>query len=221
MKDSNNILVLAAGRGLSMDGIHKLKLLVPNTKYTIKEHLEKNFPGRFSFVAGYRAAELISEFPEIDFFYNNRWYETGSSESARIGLEALSEDMPVIIMPCDIVYSKKASDIINSCSTDSIFLVNTENRSINSLNVVLDGKKIVDCYRGPKKEGEHFEATGIAKIFSKDIAKNLIQDCYHKPNNFFIETIIKSSSEFDWVDLTNEITEINTSEEYFALWNKK
>ena len=220
MKNLNNILVLAAGRGLSMDGIHKLKLLVPNTEDTIKSHIENNFPGKLSLVAGYRAAELISEWPELDFFYNNRWFETGSSESARLGLEALSDSLPVTIMPCDIIFSEKASKIINSCDSDSIFLVNTENRSINALNVIVNGEKIVDCYRGPKKDGSHLEATGISKIFSQKKLEIIADDCSQNPNNFFIETIIKSSCEFNWVDITNEVSEINTTEEYFELWNK-
>ena len=221
MRNLNNILVLAAGRGLSMDGIHKLKLLVPNTEDTIKSHIENHFPGSLSLVAGYRAAELISEWPKVNFFYNNRWYETGSSESARIGLLSLSDSLPITIMPCDIIFTKKASKIINSCNSDSIFLVNTENRSSNALNVIVNGDKIVDCYRGPKKDGSHLEATGISKIFSNDKLETIIENCSNNPNNFFIETIIKSSCEFDWLDITNEVNEINTTEEYFELWNKE
>ena len=41
------------------------------------------------------AAELISEWPKMNLIYNNRWFETGSAESARIGLESLSNKGPV------------------------------------------------------------------------------------------------------------------------------
>ena len=204
-----------------MDGIHKLKLLVPKTENTIKTHLEKSFPGEISYVAGYRAAELISEWPKMNLIYNNRWFETGSAESARIGLESLSNKGPVTIMPCDIIFSEKASKIINDCNSDSIFLVNTENRSLNSLNVVVDGNKVIDCYRGPKKDGAHLEASGIVKIFSEKKINNIINYCFENPNCFFIESVIKSSAKFNWIDLTNELNEINTSEEYFELWNKE
>ena len=47
-------------------------------------------------------------------------------------------------MPCDIIFSPKASATINNCNDDSIFVVNSENRSANALNVILDGEKIID-----------------------------------------------------------------------------
>jgi len=217
----NNYLILAAGRGLSMDGIHKLKLLVPGTQETFRDHLEKNFYGNFSFVVGYRAAELVSYWPDLNIFYNNRWFETGSSYSACIGLDGLKNDTPITVMPCDLIYSKRAVDLITQCDSDSIFIVNTENRSPNSLNVVLDGKNIIKCYRGPKKDGNHYEATGIVKIFSTTTLNNLIDNCYANPNSYLLETVINSSDKYNWVDLTNDVREVNTSEEYFELWNHR
>ena len=201
-----------------MDGIHKLKLLIPATKDTIKTHIQNSFPGNLSIVVGYRAAELMSEWPDLDFSYNKRWYETGSAESARIGLRDLKKQNPVIIMPCDIIFSPKASATINNCNDDSIFVVNSENRSANALNVILDGEKIIDCYRGPKKDGSHPEAKGVAKIFSKEKLDIVSKECELNPNSFFIEALIKSGCKFNSVDLTGEINEINTTDEYFQLW---
>ena len=125
---SNSILVLAAGRGLSMDGIHKLKLTVPGHCESIKERLNRQFHGVLTIVVGYRAAELISQWPDQNYVYNSRWFETGSAASAAMGLRSVVDEGGITVLPSDLIFSESIASMINSESRDAIFLCNTENR---------------------------------------------------------------------------------------------
>jgi hypothetical protein len=217
---SNKTLVLSAGRGLSMDGIHKLKLTVPGSSETIKERIIRQFHGALSIVVGYRAAELISEWPEQNFIYNHRWFETGSATSAALGLRSMAEVGVVTIMPSDLIFSDEMAKMINKEVGNTIFLCNTENRSKASVSVQLRKGKIVGHYRGAKRDGRDLEAIGVVKLLNTESVQAVVNKCESDGSLYFVEAFIDSDLELKAIELPFDYSEINSVEDYYQLWKK-
>tara|TARA_Y100001935_G_C17297706_1_gene507169 strand:+ start:592 stop:1269 length:678 start_codon:yes stop_codon:yes gene_type:complete len=218
MTSKNNILILAAGRGLAMDGIHKLKLSVPKTKENLKTRLERQFSTNLNVVIGYKGAEILSEWPEINFSYNHKWYETGSSISALIGLEKIQNQLPIIIMPCDLILSDSAVNKVLESEGDVVFLKQRENRSESSLNCITDSGKIVDSYRGQKRNNNDLEAIGIVKISSQKCLTSLLHHNSESENSFFVEYAVEAFDHFLSVEILDAVYEVNSVEDYLSLW---
>lgn len=217
---SNKILVLAAGRGLSMDGIHKLKLTVPGSSETIKERIIRQFQEELSIVVGYRAAELISEWPDQNFIYNHHWFETGSAISAALGLRSMAEADGVTIIPSDLIFSNEIAKIINEEVEDTIFLCNTENRSKASVNVKLHEGKIIGHYRGAKRDSRDLEAIGVAKLSNKESIRVVANKCENDNSLYFVEGLLNSDLSLKALELPFDYFEINSVEDYYQLWKK-
>lgn len=217
---SNKTLVLAAGRGLSMDGIHKLKLTVPGYSETIKERIIRQFQGVLSIVVGYRAAELISEWPDQNYIYNHRWFETGSATSAALGLRSMVEPDVVTIMPSDLIFSDEMAKIINEEVQDTIFLCNTENRSKASVNVELREGKIVGHYRGAKRDGRDLEAIGVVKLSNKESVQKVVSKCESDSSLYFVEAFLDAELKLKAIELPFDYSEINSVEDYYQLWKR-
>ena len=68
----NNICVLAAGRGIGIDGFHKLNLASRATGETILERYQRQLGEDLHLIIGYKAAELMSLNPRFNYTYNAR-----------------------------------------------------------------------------------------------------------------------------------------------------
>tara|TARA_B100001094_G_C18100129_1_gene755258 strand:+ start:17 stop:694 length:678 start_codon:yes stop_codon:yes gene_type:complete len=218
MISKHNILILAAGRGLAMDGMHKLKLSVPKTNENLKTRLERQFSSNLNVVIGYKGAEILSEWPEVNFSYNHKWYETGSAVSALIGLEELQLELPIIIMPCDLILSDSAIHKVLESEGDVVFLKQRENRSENSLNCITDSGKILDSYRGQKRNNTDLEALGIVKISSQECLTSLLSEASKAENSYFVEYAVESFDKFSSIEISEAVNEVNSVEDYLSLW---
>jgi len=217
LKTSNEkILILSAGRGMGLDGFHKLKLVIPRTGETILDRYSRQFGTNISAVVGYRAAELMSSYPNFNYKYNYSWFETGSAFSAFIGMDVT----PVTILPSDLIIEDDIAQIINDSTGNVIFVKDSENRSESSVNITEKNKKIVEIFRGPKKSGNDKEFSGIIKISDKNLLLKISEQCEKNPTLFFIECIKNFKELFTVIHLDYGITEINTIADYFSVIQK-
>ena len=212
----NNILILAAGHDLAMDGIHKLKLSIPKTNENLKTRLERQFSANLNVVIGYKGAEILSEWPEINFSATTN-VETGSSISALIGLEKIQDQLPIIIM-LDLILSDSAVNKVLESEGDVVFLKQRENRSESSLNCITNSGKIVDSYRGQKRNNNDLEAIGIVKISSKKCLTSLLDHTFESENSFFVEYAVEAFDHFLSVEILDAVYEVNSVEDYLSLW---
>lgn len=214
MSSDNTLLILSAGRGIGIDGFHKLKLVDPGTEETLLGRYIRQFGERVTIVVGYHAAELMSSFPQYDYAYNHAWFETGSAFSAHIGLDKA----PVLIVPSDLVISDEAVEEIQAQSGNAIFSRNTENRGINSVNVSCEGRRITEVYRGPKRSGGDPEFCGIVKITDQETVDLLSKTCEENPELFLIECVGMLAERFEHHQLDGALQEINTIDDYFTMF---
>ena len=75
-------IILAAGQSVHLDGYHQLLVRDPKTENTILDGYidifgEKNI----TVIVGFRAIEIISKYPNLNYIYNKDWAVTNNSGS--------------------------------------------------------------------------------------------------------------------------------------------
>ena len=214
MSSNKNLVILAAGRGIGIDGFNKLNLVFPSSKESILERYLRQFDAEVKIVVGYKAAEIMSLNPDLNYVYNHNWFETGSAFSTYLG----AEELPVIIMPCDLFLSDDAAEVINSSKGDLLFAIDSENRSNLNAHVSHKNSEILSIYNGSRKSGNDKEFTGIVKVSTKKTLEKLKKVCETNANFFLSEAIEKVKSEFKMEILKGDIKEINSINDYIDLF---
>lgn len=216
MNSADDLLILSAGRGIGLDGFHKLKLVAPSTGETILDRYRRQISANISIVIGYRAPELMSLYPNLHYFYNHNWFESGSAFSAAIGLRGV----PVIVVPSDLFLDESAAEMLRSTTGNVIFTSDTENRKLNSINVSTRSGAVSRIYTGPKRHGDDVEFKGIVRIESLELLNALVASCEDNPSMAFSECLEMHKEDFCAVDIGGAVTEINTVEDYIDFFDK-
>jgi hypothetical protein len=204
------ILVLAAGRGIGLDGFNKLNLVCPSSRETVLERYMRQLSKDVSIVVGYRAPEIISKYPNLNYAYNYKWYETGSAFSASLGLH----QTPIIVLPSDLFLSEMAAETIRNATGDVIFTSATENRPTNAVNVVVNKRKVVGIYEGPKRQGADQEFKGIVRIETDECMSALRSTCECNPALALSDCLGLHAAKFQAIDIGGAVSEINSVEDY-------
>ena len=211
------VIVLAAGQATQLDGFNKLLIKHPKTRKTIIETLSESFSGmEMTLVLGYRAINVMHEYPFLNYIYNHDGAISNSSYSLSIAME---EYEPCFVVSGDLFISK---DLVKSMMDGPENLVATlqnESRSLNALNVSHENNQINDIYQGKLRDTSDPEAVGIYKISSRNLLKRWKQNC-SKYTNLFIgqNLIIDNDEEIFMHDINGfEFSEINTPEDFIRL----
>lgn len=209
-----NLLILAAGRGIGLDGFHKLNLVSPSDKRTVLARYRQQICDSVTIVVGYRAPEIMSKYPDLSYAHNYRWFETGSSFSASLGLDK----SPVIVLPSDLFLDEQAAEIVRGSSGNVIFTSRTENRPQTAVNVQSSDGRILDVYQGPKRRGEDTEFRGIVRIEDADLLNKVRETCVQNESGAFFESLLPHIDQFEEQDLQGEVWEINSVEDYMEFF---
>lgn len=212
---SARLLILAAGRGIGLDGFHKLNLVSPSDGRTILARYRQQLCAQVTIVVGYRAPEIMSQNPDIAYVHNYRWFETGSSFSAGLGLS----EAPVVVTPSDLFLDERAADVVRHSSGNVIFTSKTENRPQSAVNVSASGGRITEIYQGPKRRGDDTEFRGIVRIEDGDLLRSLAEACLKNESGAFFESLVNFVDRFDERDLEGDVREINTIEDYMEFFH--
>jgi hypothetical protein len=216
MNSANSLLILSAGRGIGLDGFHKLNLVAPSTGETILARYLRQLSAAVTVVVGYRAPEMMAQHPSLNYVYNHSWFETGSAFSAGMGLSKA----PVIVVPSDLFLDEAAAKGVSTATGNVIFASSTENRPQNSVNIEMDGDTVVDIYTGPKRHGGDPEFKGIVRIEDLDLLEALVKTCEANPAAPFSDCLNLHRQSFRAVVLDGEVTEINAVAEYVEFFNR-
>jgi len=205
-------IILAAGESMLLDGFPKLLVKDPSTNKTILDHYLEAFENmEVTVVVGYKAMEVINQYPKLNYLYNPHWATTNNSGSLCLALN----NEPCVVVSDDIFFKKDLIKDIIECSGDIVLTSVNESRSITSLNCKLDGSKISELYTGPIKNVADPEAIGVYKISTTDVLKKWGKNCMRYPNLLIGENLPNNEAEILYYDLgENYFFEINTINDY-------
>lgn len=213
------IIILAAGQGFQLDGFNKLLIRDPLTKKKILDiylDIFKNY--KITIVLGFRAINVMHEYPKLNYIFNPRWATTNNSYSLSLALS----NNPVIILSGDLIFEKKLIHDLINCNHNSVVTKNNFNRNSNSLNAIIDKKKnIKNIYQGKIKSINDREAMGIFLIKDRKILNEIKDKCNVNKKGFVAENLPFNKWEFKNFDATNyRLDEINNPEDFLSIKKK-
>lgn len=205
-------IILAAGESMLLDGFPKLLVKDPLTNKTILDYYLDAFKNmEVTVVVGYKAMEVINQYPKLNYIYNPHWATTNNSGSLSLALD----NEPCVVVSDDIFLKKDLIKQIIQFSEDIVLTSVNESRSITSLNCVLDGSKVSELYTGPIKKVTDPEAIGVYKISTVNVLKKWNKNCMKYPNLLIGENLPIKEAEILYYDLgENYFFEINTINDY-------
>lgn len=160
-------LILAAGFGRRMQpyakGHHKALLRVgerPLIDWAM-EALVCTGAERVTVVSGYQAEELqahmAERWPDVDvrFVYNENYALSNNIASLALGLDAISADLDVVVLECDLVVTKRLLQPLVEAPGDAVALLDRYRLGMDGTVVsVRDG--VITAIHTPDTQGESF-----------------------------------------------------------------
>lgn len=213
-------IILAAGQGFELDGYNKLLIRDPATgQRIIDQYLRIFSKTSITVVVGFRAIEIMQEYPDLDYVYNSDWKITNNSYSLGLALN----DEPCYVVSCDFFIAPEIIDLLGSAEPDGILTFNNENRQLTSLNCeLLENNTIAEIYQGQIRTNDHPEAIGLYKISHKKILRDWKSKCIQHSNLFVGQNLSFNICPVYSVDKGNyRFDEVNTVMDYMRLLDKK
>lgn len=207
------LIILAAGQGFKLDGFNKLLIRNPKSGRTILEHYLEMFSGwRITVVVGFRAIEVMSAYPELDYVYNDDWRITGNSYSLALALD----DEPCVVISSDFIFDEQLLEQIKAAPENGAFVRHSENKGTNTLRCKIEDGRVVSIYLG-FEAGTDPEAIGIYKASDAGLLRKWKRECLQN-RNVFAGSNLPLDSQIAAVDVTSiPLHEINTPLDYLKL----
>lgn len=209
----NRAIILAAGRGHQLDGVTKVMIRHPKSGKTILDHAIEAFAGkRITVVVGFRAIQIMEQYPQLDFVINHEWAVT--SNAASLGLAINNE--PCYVVSGDIFFDRPLIERLDRQAGDAVLTDLRENRALSAIHCVLDPTgSIVETYQGPMRDAAHPEAVGLFKVTSPQILSGWKKLSMKHGNLFVGQTLPCNEAPIQSVPLAGEqFEEINTPGDY-------
>lgn len=210
------VIILAAGKSLQLDGVSKLLVRHPHTGKTILDYAIEAFPGKHLIVVvGYKAIDIMQRYPQLDFVYNPDWALTNNAMSLALALN----DKPTYVLSGDIFVSSNLIQRLEQCTGDIILTSYREKRSLTAIHCIIDSNGFVtETYQGPLKSMSHPESVGLFKICTPKYLREWQRRCFLHSNLFAGQLLPYDFSGIQPVELENELFfEINTPADYINL----
>lgn len=182
MNSVDQVIILAAGKSHQLDGINKLLIRHPLTKKTVLEYAIEAFSGKkIIVVVGFRAINIMQEFPQLEYVFNPNWALTNNAMSLALALD----DKPTYVMSGDIFISKKIIERLDNSKPNVALVSNKEKRILSAIHFITDeNNKICETYQGPLKSIQHPESLGVFKISDIELLRNWKKLAFEHSNLF-------------------------------------
>lgn len=210
------VIILAAGQAIQLDGYNKLLIKDPLSGETILDKYIKAFKGfDITVVLGYRAINVMHEYPGLDFVFNSEWAVSNSSHSLSL---ALSQE-PCFVISGDFLIEPDLIAAMQSSDLDIIATLHKESRASNALNASIEGNHVTDIYQGKLKKSSDPEAIGIYKITSQDLLEAWRYNCANHSDLYVGQNLtLNSVPRLKSFDVSNfRVDEINTPLDYLRI----
>lgn len=210
-------IILAAGHSYSMDGIVKCLIKNPKTGKSILGHAVEALQGYdITVVVGYKAVEIMQEFPQLDYVYNSEWSITSNSYSLGLVLDTT----PSFVLSSDLLFDRSFIEEMDKLD-NAVLVEERENRTLSAIHCVVDGaRRIVESYVGPLRSAKHPEAIGIYKISSPELLRAWKKNCLEYSNIFVGQNLPLAPDNVPIIAHHKQsgfFAEVNTPNDYLAL----
>ncbi len=212
------LIILAAGDSYELDGFNKLTIKHPKYNMSIIDIYQKMFNvNHIQVVVGFRAMNIMNDYPDFDYILNNKWQTTGSAYSLSLALDK----NPSYIISSDFILNPQLDNIFNSDKQDVVYVKKSESKRLTSLKCKVNNDIIENIYRGKSKNMNDYEILGIFKITDPDILYNWKIKSINNPTMYAGETLIMDNFNLSYEILDEDIiTEINTPLDYINFLNR-
>lgn len=213
----NRVIVLAAGRGFQLDGISKVLIRHPADGRSILQHIVESFDGKqITVVVGFRAVQVMEEFPGLDYVVNPDWAMTNNAYSLGLALN----DQPCYVISGDIFLQKSLIERLDGAAENLILTDSRENRTLTSIHCRLDEhSNIVETYQGPVRSVDDPESVGLIKISDPDLLRRWKLTCLEHGNLHAAQSLsFDATTPIASVPLNDDpFVEVNTTSDYLRL----
>tara|TARA_B100001059_G_C17823701_1_gene579986 strand:- start:292 stop:945 length:654 start_codon:yes stop_codon:yes gene_type:complete len=212
------LIILAAGDSYELDGFNKLTIKHPKYNMSIIDIYKKIFNvNHIQVVVGFRAMNIMNDYPDFDYIINNKWQTTGSAYSLSLALDK----NPSYIISSDFILNPQLDNIFNSDNQDVVYVKKSESKRLTSLKCKVNNDIIENIYRGKSKNMNDYEILGIFKITDPDILYNWKIKSINNPTMYAGETLIMDNFNLSYEIIDEDIiTEINTPLDYINFLNR-
>jgi choline kinase len=215
----NNAIILAAGQGFQIDGANKVLIRHPKTRKTILDHaLEAFCEKNVTVVVGFRAIQIMEDYPHLNYVINPDWSLTNNAMSLGLALT----DEPTYVVSGDIFFTGSLIEMLDAAPDNLVLTETRENRSLTAIHCVTrpDGS-IGETYQGPIRDIEHPEAIGLFKISDRSTLQEWRKLCVRHSNLFAGQLLPCQRTAIHSQPLGQHMfDEINTSSDYLRLIHK-
>ena len=211
------LIILAAGDSFELNGFNKLLLKNPLTRETILDQYIRFFkPTSIKIVLGYKAIDIMNEFPNFDYIINENWQTTGSAYSLYL---ALNKE-PCYVISSDLFFSKSLPEKVLNKFDNHICTVKSESKRLTSLNTKVSNNLVNEVYRG-RSNKDDFELVNFFKIINPDILNLWKKNCKNNPEAYVGELLPYSEFEISNISVDkSDLFEINTHLDFINYLNK-
>ena len=187
-----------------------------NKKTIIEEYIDFFNPSNVKIVLGYKAIDVMNEYPNFDYIINQDWQITGSAYSLYLALDS----NPCYVVSSDLFLSKLLNKKINNTYKNFICSVNTESKRLTALNIKIKNNKVSEVYRGVSKNNDN-ELINFFKITDSNILNIWKKNCKNNPEGYVGELLPYSTYDIHNISLTkSDIYEINTNLDFINYLNR-
>lgn len=216
MSQVNRAIILAAGRGHQLDGAIKSLIKHPQTGQTVLDYAIDAFAGKkITVVVGFRAIQIMEQYPQLDFVINHDWAITNNAMSLGLALS----DEPSYVVSGDIFFGRDLVEKLDNSAPDAVLTDGRENRTSTAVHARLNANNtLFETYQGPVKNARDPEIIGMFKISNPALLAFWKQQCIRNGNFFVGQTLPCEGYDIHAVDRGNLMfDEINTSSDYLRL----
>lgn len=212
-------IILAAGRGHQLDGFTKVLLKHPRTGRTVLDHALDAFSGKtVTVVVGFRAIQVMEQYPHLDYVINHDWAITNNAHSLALALT----DKPTFVVSGDTFFSRDLIAELDAGDPNLVLTEARENRTLSAIHCELTAAgRVASTYQGPVRAVRDPEALGLFKISDPEALRQWKRRSIQHANMFVGQTLPCELVDLAAVDLGRyDYDEINTPADYLRLIEK-
>jgi choline kinase len=167
-------IILAAGEGFLLDGMVKCLVRAPHDGRPLLERMIDGFARHtLTVVVGYRAVDVMQQYPDLDYVYNADWATTNNSYSLGLALN----DEPCYVLSSDLVFESELVDELDAAAPNLVLTEHRENRIPTSVSCALAGDRVMEFYTGPIRAPADPEAMGVYKVSEPSLLRRWKRNC--------------------------------------------
>lgn len=213
MSGVERAIILAAGRGHQLDGYTKILIRHPKTGKTILDHAIEAFAGKqITVVVGFRAVQIMEQYPQLDYVVNYDWALTNNAMSLGLALD----ERPTYVVSGDVFFDRPLIEKLDAAPADLVLTEARENRTLTAIHCMLrDNGTVEETYQGAVRNVRHPEAIGMFKISNADLLERWKKLCIRHGNLFVGQTLPCDGAPVASVAVEDHpFVEINTPGDY-------